>query len=131
MTSPSSLAPAHARIDPARCLAYTHAWIDAWNAHDLDRIMTHYAPVLSFTSPLVLVRLPGSDGTIRDVATLREYFAMGLRSLPTLRFSFIEVLRAVDGFSMLYANARGGRTAEYVELDEEDRATRVICCYTD
>lgn len=123
--------PVPARLDAARCLAYTEAWIDAWNAHDLDRIMSHYAAALSFTSPVVLARLPASDGTIRDLATLRDYFAIGLRSTPALRFTLIEVLRGVEGFVMLYVNARGGHTAEYVEIDDHDLATRVICCYGD
>jgi hypothetical protein len=119
------------KIDPTRCHAYAQAWIAAWNSHQLERIMSHYATVLSFSSPLVLARYPGSDGTIRDAATLREYFALGLGSAPTLRFQLLEVLRAVEGFSIYYVNARGGHTAEYVELDADDRATRVICAYSD
>jgi ketosteroid isomerase-like protein len=123
--------PARPRIEIARCRAYTEAWIAAWNAHDLDRIMSHYAATLCFTSPVVLKRYPGSDGTIRDAKALREYFAIGLRSLPDLRFELVSVLRAVDGFSMYYINAVGGHTAEYVELDAQDHAVRVIACYSD
>ena len=124
-----SPSPIETRFSEPRALAYTHEWIAAWNAHDLDRIMGHYGEPLDFTSPLVRERYPQSDGTIRDLVTLRAYFGAGLASAPTLSFTLLEVLRSVGGFVMLYVNARGGHTAEYVELNAHAKATRVIACY--
>jgi ketosteroid isomerase-like protein len=117
-------------MDAQRCAAYAREWIAAWNSHDLDRIMSHYAEALEFTSPLVLQRRPDLDGTIRELAALRAYFAVSFQLFPALEFQLIEVLRGVEGFCMYYRNARGGHTAEYVELDERDRAIRVITCHS-
>ena len=36
--------------DEARSFAAD--WIEAWNSHDLDRIMTHYAEDLVLVSPI-------------------------------------------------------------------------------
>jgi hypothetical protein len=119
------------RIGQERAVAYAHEWVAAWNAHDLTRIMSHYAAELEFSSPLILVRHPGFGGTIRDRLTLERYFAQGLASVPNLRFELLEVLRAVRGFVIYYVNARGGHTAEYVELDDQDKATKVIASYSD
>jgi ketosteroid isomerase-like protein len=113
-------------MNEERCAVYAQKWISAWNAHDLDRIMSHYAEDLEFTSPLILQRRPDLDGTIRDLGSLRAYFAVGLESVPSLVFQLLEVLRGVDGFCMYYLNARGGHTAEYVELNDDDKATKVI-----
>ena len=117
------------RISSTRAHRFAKAWIEAWNAHDLDQIMSHYAASLEFTSPLILKRVPGTDGTLRDRAALRDYFRQGLAAAPDLKFELRQVLRAVKGFTLYYLNARGGYTAEYIELDEDDRATYVIASY--
>jgi ketosteroid isomerase-like protein len=113
-----------------RAAAFADEWIAAWNSHDIERILSHYAEPLDFTSPLILQRYPGSDGTVRDLATLRAYFEIGLRTLPNLRFELLEVLRGVNGFCIYYVNARGGHTTEYIELDAHDKVRRVIVCYS-
>ena len=117
-------------LSPAEALEFARAWVDAWGSHDLERILAHYADPLDFTSPLILQRLPHLDGTIRDLATLRGYFQLGLQRAPELRFELIEVLMGVRGFCMYYVNARGGRTAEYVELDEHHKIKKAIVCYS-
>jgi ketosteroid isomerase-like protein len=111
---------------------FVREWMAAWNSHDLDRIMTHYSENIDFSSPLIIQRkiVTTEAGKIRDLKTLREYFAIGLKNLPDLKFQLLEILRGVNGFTMYYINARGGHTAEYTELDEHGKATKVINCYS-
>ena len=33
---------------------FANDWIAAWNAHDLDRIVGHYAQKIEFVSPLIV-----------------------------------------------------------------------------
>jgi len=47
--------------------AFARQWADEWNAHDLDSILTHYAPDVVFRSAIATQVLPGSDGTVLDV----------------------------------------------------------------
>jgi hypothetical protein len=110
--------------------AFAKSWIEGWNSHDLDRILPHYAEALDFRSPLIRDRYPGSSGVIRNRAKLREYFAKGLERTPNLSFKLLEVLRGVSGICLYYENARGGHTAEYMELDAHGRIVRVINCYS-
>jgi ketosteroid isomerase-like protein len=44
------------------------AWIDAWNRHDLDAILRHYAPDVEFTSPFVSALSGEASGTIHAAA---------------------------------------------------------------
>lgn len=110
---------------------FAREWVEAWNSHDLDRILSHYSADLEFTSPLVVQRYPDLDGVIRDKELLREYFAKGLQSRPDLTFSLVGVLYSVTGFVMLYCNATGSHTTEYVEIDEKRLVRRAIACYSD
>ena len=39
---------------------FAQEWIAAWNSHDLDRILSHYAEDVEVTSPLVeMIMGPG------------------------------------------------------------------------
>ncbi len=45
-------------------------WIAAWNSHDLDRILSHYADDVEVTSPLVETVLGPGKVTVRGKAAL-------------------------------------------------------------
>jgi ketosteroid isomerase-like protein len=84
-------------------------WVGAWNAHDLARILSHYAEELEFTSPRVVERLGRADGTIRTKAELKDYFAVGVAPGSTLKFELLDVLPGVASVTLYYRD-HGGRT---------------------
>lgn len=105
------------------------AWLTAWNAHDLDAILDHYADPLEFTSPLVVERLGRADGTIRAKADLRAYFAMGLTAGSDLKFDLIEVLPGVSSITIYYRNHRQRSVAEVLFLDDRDKVAKAVVHY--
>lgn len=104
-------------MDQAQADAIAADWIAAWNAHDLERILSHYADRLEFTSPLVVERLGRADGTIRTKDELRGYFAAGIGPGSALRFELIDVLPGVGSVTLYYRNHRGRTVAEAMFLD--------------
>ena len=117
-------------VNEKDALQFAHEWVAAWNSHDLDRIISHYAEELEFISPLIVQRFNDPDGTIRSRDALRKYFAIGLDKNPNLHFTFLQILTSVKGFTLLYENARGGQTAEYFERDLGGRVVRAVCSYS-
>ena len=113
-------------IDPAEANQFTAEWIAAWNSHDLEAILGHYADGLEFTSPLVVKRLGRADGTIRDKAELRAYFSPSLGPDSKLRFELIDVLAGVSSVTLVYRNHRDQIVAETMSLDAAGRANRVL-----
>ena len=109
----------HAVIDPQAALASARDWIGAWNAHDLDAVMAHYAEELEFVSPLVVRRLNRPDGTIRSKPELRDYFSRSLGPDSKLRFDLQSVLVGVSSFTTFYTNHRAQRVAETVFPDAQ------------
>ncbi|MFZ1015244.1 MAG: nuclear transport factor 2 family protein, partial [Terracidiphilus sp.] len=55
-------------------------WVAAWNAHDLEAIVSHYAPQVVLTSP-VAAKVTG-DPVIHGKEALRSYFQKGLELFP-------------------------------------------------
>lgn len=104
-------------ISREKAIDEAQAWIAAWNRHDLDAVMAHYAEALEFVSPLVVHRLGRPDGTIRAKAELRQYFAASLGPGSELRFELDDVLVGVGSYTVLYRNHRVQKVAETVFPD--------------
>ncbi|MFD2468408.1 nuclear transport factor 2 family protein [Amycolatopsis silviterrae] len=91
-------------------------WVRAWNAHDLDALMTHFADDVTFRSP-VAVQVLGGDGVIKGKAALRAYWAEGLRRIPDLRFEVVGVYAGLGALVINYRNQKGGLVNEVLVFD--------------
>jgi hypothetical protein len=100
--------------------AFVREWIESWNAHDLERILAHWADDCTFRSPLAL-ELVG-DGVVRGKAALRDYWRLGLAKSPGLRFELIGIFVGHDSLVIHYRNQRGQISAEWLRLDSDGRA---------
>jgi len=105
-------------------------WVAAWNAHDLDSIMEHYEEAVELTSPIAaqLLAIPG--GKVAGKTNLRAYFQRGLEAFPDLRFHLEDVLWGVNSLVLYYANQKGTRTAEFMELSASGKVARVVANYS-
>ena len=115
--------------DNARNLA-SH-WIRAWNAHDLDEIMLHYAEDVVLVSPVAARILNGSSGAVKGQEALRAYFKRGLDVYPNLKFDLIDVMRGISSVILYYTNQKGTKTGEFMELDSKGKVVRVVANYND
>jgi predicted ester cyclase len=114
--------------DEARNLA--NHWVEAWNAHDLDLIMTHYEDSIELTSPVAAQLLGTSDGRVVGKANLRAYFQRGLEAYPELHFRLEDVLWGVNSVVLYYTNQKGTRTGEFMELSVIGKVARVVAHYS-
>jgi hypothetical protein len=111
----------------ARKLA-TH-WIEAWNSHDLDRIMEHYDDEITLTSPVAARLLGDPSGTVRGKTALRAYFARGLEFYPDLRFDLLDALWGLQSLVLYYRNQKGVPVGEYMEIGGSGKVLRVVANY--
>lgn len=90
--------------------AFAEDWISAWNAHDLERILSHYAAEIVFLSPIAEKRM--GNGRVVGIPQLRGYWDAGLAAQPDLKFELIDVLVGHSCLTILYRNHRGQTAAE-------------------
>lgn len=115
-------------IRPPFARRFAQNWIDAWNSHDLDRILAHYDDDVVLSSPVAHERL--GDAALRGKPALRAYFARGLQAYPDLRFDLIETFWGVETIVVLYRNNhRGSKTAEVMLLNPAGKVVRVWANY--
>jgi len=108
---------------------FADAWYAAWNEHDLDAILEHYADDVEMTSPLVGALTGGDDAGLSGKDALRAYFAAALDRYPDLRFEPIRLFVGVDSLVLSYESVGGAVTAEVVFLDGSGRVTRYAAHY--
>jgi hypothetical protein len=109
---------------------FAQEWVDAWNSHDLERILAHYDDAVVLISPVALKLLNKDQGVVRGKAALREYFARGIEAFPNRRFDLIDVLWGVKTVVVYYANnVRGSKAAEVMQLTPAGKIRRVWANY--
>jgi predicted ester cyclase len=111
-------------------LKLANEWVAAWNAHDLDLILEHYDDSIELTSPVAAQQLGKPDGKVIGKASLRAYFQRGLETYPELRFRLEDVFCGVTSVVLLYANQKGTRSAEFMEISATGKVSRVVANYT-
>ncbi len=108
---------------------FAREWVDAWNSHDLDRILSHYADDFQMTSPFIVTMMNEATGTIKGKEKVRAYWAQALERLPDLHFDLIEVLASVDSITIYYHAVLGKRAAEVFFFDDNGKVRRAVAHY--
>jgi ketosteroid isomerase-like protein len=110
---------------------FAEEWYEAWNSHDLDAILSHYADDVEFSSPFVVALNDDPTGALHGKDELRAYFARALERFPDLRFEPLDLLVGVDSVTLSYVSVGGRRAAEVMALDPDCRVLRVQAHYRD
>lgn len=104
-------------------------WINSWNAHDLERILSHYADDFAMSSPVITEVAGGPSGALQGKAAVRAYWSAALRLIPDLHFELISVLVGVRSITLYYKGARGRLAAEVFHFGPGERVTSAFAHY--
>ena len=117
-------------ISEQEALTFSREWVEAWNSHDLDRIMSHYAKDFEMTSPFIATIMQEPSGTIMGKENVRAYWAKALKKIPDLNFKLIDVLVGLDSIIIYYYGVLGKRSAEVLFFDSSYKVKRGVAHYT-
>lgn len=113
--------------DPQRFVA---DWIEAWNSHDLDKILSHYSEDFEITTPMIKVVMGVETGTLRGKESIRRYWASALEKISDLHFELIDVAQCVESIAIYYKSVMGKMAIEVMFFDENGKVNRVLAHYT-
>jgi len=74
-------------MDLAEAREFVQAWLDAWNAHDVEAVLSNFADNATFTSPIAARLLDETGGVVHGKEALRDYWQKGLSLMPDLRLA--------------------------------------------
>jgi ketosteroid isomerase-like protein len=120
---------ADAPIDPELARRVAGEWFEAWNRHDLDAVLGHYADDVEFTSPFAVELAGEADGTLHGIEELRIYFSRALAAFPALRFTGLRVATGVSSMTLCYRSVRDLDAAETMFFGQDRKIVRVVAPY--
>lgn len=121
---------------PAAPHAFAQEWIAAWNAHDLSRVLSHYAEDLEFESPFIS-RVLGQDASppatlnrLVGKAAVAAYWQQALARYPDLCFELHQVLVGAHSLCLLYRSVQNLTASECFWFDEAGLVCRAAAHYS-
>ena len=102
---------------PSSLAELGRTWVEAWNARDLERVLTLYDENTVMTSDRIPMLGFDESGTVRGKDALRAYWGKALGLIPNLHFTLIELFVSPDSVVVFYENERGKRICEYLRVN--------------
>lgn len=115
-------------LDADFALSFAHRWIESWNQHDIEAVLSHYADDFELASPLIVSIAGEPSGILRGKTDVRAYWKQGLEQIPDLHFELQEVLTSVDSLTLYYRGHRG-MVAEVLWFDSSSMVKKAWACY--
>jgi ketosteroid isomerase-like protein len=108
---------------------FAEEWIESWNSHDLDRILSHYSEDVEVTTPMIKVAMGVDSGTLRGKDLARQYWQAALERAPDLHFELVELTQSIESIALYYRSVQGKMAIEVMFFDENGKVSRVIAHY--
>ena len=107
---------------------FATGWVDSWNTHDLNRILSHYADDFEMCSPVIIQLTDEPSGVLRGKTAVGAYWKKALEITPDLQFELISVLVGVSSITLYYKGARGF-AAEVFHFNADLKVIRAFAHY--
>jgi ketosteroid isomerase-like protein len=108
---------------------FAEHWVNAWNKHDLEAILSHYTDDFEMTTPMIQRLLGVATGTLKGKTSVRDYWRAALQKIPDLRFSVIEVTSGVNSVSIYYHAVLGKRAIETFFFNGDGKVFKALATY--
>lgn len=109
---------------------FAKEWIEAWNSHDLDRILTHYSADVEITTPMIKMALGNDSGSLKGKEAVGIYWSQALIKLPDLHFELIDVAESINSVAVYYKSVMNKNTIEVMFFNSEGKVNQIIAHYT-
>jgi hypothetical protein len=98
-----------------------HQWFEAFNQHDLEKLLSLYDENAQHYSPKLKVRQPATNGLIKGKSALRAWWRDSFDRLPSLQYEVVRLTPYQDRVFMEYIRHVEGeedlRVGEMLEID--------------
>lgn len=110
---------------------FAKEWVESWNSHDINSILSHYVDDVEIESPLAKIRFPETNGLIKGKAAVKKYWSLGLEQNPNLEFEIIDVLCGVTTMSIYYfSKSNKKKVVEMMTFNEALKVTKATVNYS-
>ena len=115
-------------IDQSFADHFAADWIDSWNQHDLNRILSHYTDTFVMSSPAIVRVVNEPSGSLTGKSAVGAYWAKALELNPNLHFELVTTLVGVNSITLYYKGHRG-LSAECFHFDSDQMVEKAYAHY--
>jgi hypothetical protein len=110
--------------------AFADEWIEAFNAKDLERMLSHYEEDVTLVSPRVKLMTGDPSCTVRGKNALRDYFDAALARSPNLKFTLKGIFPGVESVVLRLRASDGRDGAELLVFGKNGKVREVRAHWT-
>ena len=112
-------------------LEFARDWVESWNSHDLDRILSHYSDDFEMSSPRIALVMNEPSGRLKGKSKVGAYWAKALAQSPTLTFDLREVFVGSESVVIYYRNVtRYQMAAEFFVFGPDGKVAKSMAHYS-
>ena len=108
---------------------FANEWVEAWNAHDLDRILAHYSEDFEIVTPMIKISLGVDTSSLKGKVAIADYWRAALEKMPDLHFELLDVCTGVNSIAVYYKSVMGKLAVEVMEFDATGKVAHVVVHY--
>ncbi|MEZ4937542.1 MAG: nuclear transport factor 2 family protein [Crocinitomicaceae bacterium] len=105
-------------------------WIESWNSHNLENILSHYSEDIEITTPMIKLAGGIDSGTLKGKTAVADYWKTALEKIPDLKFELIDVTESVESIALYYKSVMNKKAIEVMFFDENGKVNKMIAHYT-
>ena len=110
---------------------FARHWVEAWNTHDLSRVLAHYTDDFEMSSPFIAQFAGETKGTLKGKEKVAAYWRTAFERFPTLKFEPIQVLTGASSVVIYYQTSFGRKAAEVFFFNDAGLVERAAAHYCD
>jgi ketosteroid isomerase-like protein len=110
---------------------FAQEWVEAWNSHDLERVLSHYTDDFEMSSPFITSFTGDSSGTLKGKSQVHAYWQVALQRFTTLHFELLEVFTGVDSIVIYYKAVLGKLATEVLFFNEGGQVYKAMAHYNE
>lgn len=104
-------------------IEFAAKWIESWNSHDLERILSHYSDDFVMSSPRIAIVAGDPSGVLIGKPAIAAYWKRAIELTPELHFDLISVFVGADSLVLHYKGVHGF-TAEVFFFNVDGKVVR-------
>ena len=108
---------------------FAQEWVEAWNFHDMERILSHYTDDFEITSPMIKIATGVDTGTLKGKENIRKYWSTALQKIPDLHFDLKDVTECIGSIALYYQSVLGKMSIEVMFYNDDDKIYKVLAHY--
>ncbi|MEP6932296.1 MAG: nuclear transport factor 2 family protein, partial [Flavobacterium sp.] len=109
---------------------FAKEWINSWNSHNLEDILSHYTDDIEITTPMIKLALGIDTGTLKGKALVADYWRKALEKIPDLHFELYEVTSGVNSVALYYKSVLNKDAIEVMFFNENGKVNKMFAHYT-